>query len=51
MTTEQPPIVERLPPVKHARDCEYVTSDDPAPCTCDFYEREQQAIAKIGDKK
>ena len=38
---------ERLPPVSHARDCDYVTSDGPAACTCDFYEREQVAVAAL----
>lgn len=38
---------ERLPKISHARACSYVTEDGPAPCTCDFYEREQAAISEL----
>lgn len=28
------------PPIRHLRDCLYVTSEGPAPCTCGFYQRD-----------
>lgn len=37
----------RLPPISHARDCAYVVNDGPAPCTCDFYQREGEAIEAL----
>lgn len=32
----------------HARDCEYVTTDGPAPCTCGFVERDCAAADRDG---
>ena len=40
---------DRLPDNYHERDCEYVVSDDPAPCTCGYYDREQAAIAALSE--